>query len=167
MKKISREQIELLESKANEAYQVLLEAINSKERNVISQAFESYGYFEMFVGDTAVALLGIGTNIRAWNRGTNESNLLDRYLLQAIIGTTSSGILNKTGYTDDFRRRFPDLFRFTKNLQEICAIIDDKSGKVPYYKIIEIAAHMSIAGRYDLVLEALNYIRKNYKKPII
>lgn len=98
-----------------------------------------------------------------WNRKVRESRLIERYILQYIVGSASSKVLTEaakyqrlTGKKAPMTNTKEDMFK---------SGVKVFSPKTSYSQIAQMAETISGAERYDLILSLMSGIRKDCPKP--
>lgn len=147
--KLTQPEVEALEFQTNQLYKALKRAISTKRDLDIlwTKGLESELHSSLKITTGA-------DRYWDWNRGTPESDLFDRYVLQKrLIGAAAT-------YLEYLKERVMET-DVTKN--KIIAAIDNK--KIPYGELYSMARDLAWAGKFGIVLQALDYVRKHYQKP--
>ncbi|MBI2112870.1 hypothetical protein HYT52_05010 [Candidatus Woesearchaeota archaeon] len=181
--KLRNDHIDALEDQTTKAYHLLKKEIQTRGKCDLSLAVDSYHELK----DSLVDIAGYSSGRRSfmsWNRGTHRAHLLDRYLLQYVLGhslavgfqrygtifsfpngPSKKTPLGKEVHLDRYGRIYtPAEVDEADDLEEtIILTIDDK--KTGYASITKIAQAMARRGYFDRLLTVLEDVRALYRKP--
>src|SRR3989338_8981964 len=85
-----------------------------------------------------------GAGFMDWNRGTQQADLMDRYLLQYALGNVHAVALQRTVEQERRLGRFYDLRPTEVTETDIKVALDNK--KIPYRRLQTMAINLGDAG---------------------
>lgn len=157
--KITKEDIETLEAKTDLAYEILERAVKTPQSMLISSAESLYSYD---VEKYLLTIKGRATeNIRHLKKGGDRAKVLERYILQCVL-------MNHVSLTLGKEPEMPVQENLNDDMGSLKSLIDSEDSKKGYSKVFRLiqnkAAELRKEGKYDLILNALKYVRDNYPK---
>ena len=154
---ISEKNIESLEFQAKHAYEALAMAIDTEEH--MDAAYSAASYQELWNSIRSLSEQDVSIHLQ---RSSDLARLLDSFLVQYAIGielsralshATSNEPLQQQATESDQRLKFQDM-------EELIG-----KSEIMYDAISGLASRMSKAKKYSDLLQAINYVRDNYKRP--
>ncbi|MDP3765289.1 MAG: hypothetical protein Q8R04_02150 [Nanoarchaeota archaeon] len=134
-------------------------ACKSKSREPTAQAKSLY---EEALRD--ISGFADGANPIGWGRETPHGRLFDRFIVQSIVGGTAAHLLQYSLENDVLKPKQD----YSLSFGDVRQVIDDKTGVRHYMtKIMPVAIRLASTERFDLVVQALRYVRENYPMPFI
>ncbi len=98
-----------------------------------------------------------------WNRGTQRANLMDRYLLQFVLGKLPAIALEQAvGYEKNAGKSW-DFKATDVSEEDVRVALGDK--KCSYSELQVMAMRLGDAGHFDDVVKLIAHIRDTYRKP--
>jgi len=170
----SQGQIDALEFQANQAYEALTRAVDSREPldaqgcnnlyDLLGRSLSRVTHSSQFWGAKSFMVRERGPNwakLLFWKRDHTKTDLLDRFLLQYAVGNYSSETLERHTLNQKIGT---DLHLEDTQIEEgdLVSAID---GKSDYSRLQIMAMELAAAGKIDVAVKALDHIRANYEIP--
>lgn len=154
--KLSKDQVEILESKTNEAYNTLKSGLAEKlQKSLFTQACSQYG-------GIFNTLQKLDPQFMEKERNTEETNLLDRYFLQYAVGRQLSEFLANEAPDGGTLGDIP-IKECEEKINELRQALRNKD--TDYDRISRLTWQIAKAGRIDILVQVMDGIRETYEKP--
>lgn len=161
--KVTKDDIDDLEFRANLAYDTLKIVVNESKERQLSAYSAAKVICEEFLGKYLRELIRPTQEPVAICKGGKRGKHIERYILQYVLMSDSIPV----GDRKDYPEVEVDENDGMEGLKSLIDMNDDKFASlgVVYRTIQDKAKELRKSGRHDLILKAMDYARANYPKP--
>jgi len=159
---LKKDKIKRLDFQLNQSYDALMFALEEMHPPDFISARNLYESDEGFLKAIISKIDNTDKNedYMLWTRGTEQTNAIDRFVLQSILGMELS--YNFVHVTNLNKNGMSNGHKITDNYDsQLITMIDNKAN----YKDIKERIQFSQNKNIFAVLNVLNYVRDTYKKP--